>query len=236
MESKKQLLEIVEKVGRERQQYLKKLFQNIPESIVKEMNYLEVKKNQNILCAGDPCKTVYIVLKGQIVGLDYYRVGRVYSFADFSKMYIVGDFEIFADRPEYGATIRAAQDCKLLKISASSYLNWIQHDENALFLRLKSVLKILTFERKLDRDYLLMDCKDRLISFLVMLYEKENPTGVGGLKVEMTQTELSDKIGFNIRSVQRSIAALEKAGLISNENGKMRVTSEQYEKMQALLG
>ena len=47
MESKKQLLEIVEKVGRERQQYLKKLFQNIPESIVKEMNYLEVKKNQN---------------------------------------------------------------------------------------------------------------------------------------------------------------------------------------------
>ena len=235
MESKEQLMKMIAKIERDRQQYLKDFFKYMPESIVKELVYMEVKKNENILSAGDPCRTVFFILKGQIVGLDHYKMGRMYSFADFTKMYVVGDFEIFADRSEYGATIRAVQDCKLLKISANSYLRWIRHDENALFLRLKNILKILTFERKLDRDYLLMDCKERLISFLIMLYEKENPTGTGRLRVELTQTEISDKIGFNVRSVQRSIASLEKEKILSIENGKITFGFPQYEMLKTLL-
>lgn len=235
MKSKEQLLEVIAKVERERSQYLSNLFKYMPEAIAKELTYVEVKKNEMILSAGEPCETVYVVLKGQVIGLDHYKMGRIYSFMDFTKMNIVGDFEVFADYSEYCVSIRAAQDCKLLKISTNSYLRWIQHDENALFLRLNNILNTLTFERKLDRDYLLMDCKERLISFLIMLYEKEIPNGYGKLKVELTQSEISDKIGFNIRSVQRSIASLEKDEIVSNENGKITVTSEQYEQLQKML-
>ena len=235
MESKEQLLEVIAKVERDRGQYLSNLFKYMPEAIAKELTYMEVKKNELILSAGDPCEAVYVVLKGQVIGLDHYKMGRMYSFMDFTKMYIVGDFEIFADYSESCVSIRAAQDCKLLKISANSYLRWIQHDENALFLRLNNILNTLSFERKLDRNYLIMDCKERLVSFLVMLYEKENPTGLGKLKVDLTQAEISDKIGFNIRSVQRGIASLEKQGMVSNENGKITVTSEQYESLRTLL-
>ena len=235
MESKEQLLEVIAKVERDRGQYLSDLFKYMPEAIAKELTYIEVKKNELILSAGDPCESVYVILKGQVIGLDHYKMGRIYSFMDFTKMYIVGDFEVFADYSEYCVSIRAAQDCKMLKISANSYLRWIQHDENALFLRMNNILNTLTFERKLDRNYLVMDCKERLVSFLIMLYEKENPMGFGKLKVDLTQAEISDKIGFNIRSVQRSIASLEKLEIVSNENGKITVTSEQYEKLKALF-
>ena len=231
MEVKEQVLSLIAKEGRDRYQYLCDLFKYMPEVIAKELTYKEVKKNETILSAGDPCDTVYIILKGNVIGVDHHKMGKIYSFMDFTKMYIVGDFEIYAGYSEYSVSIRAAEDCKLLKISAGNYLRWIQHDENALFLRLNNILRTLTFERRIDREYLMMGCKERLISFLAMLFEKENRTSGGRVRVDMTQAELADKIGFNVRSVQRSIGSLETEGLVSNENGKMVITREQYIKL-----
>jgi len=47
--------------------------------------------------------------------------------------------------------------------------------------------------------------------------------------------ELSDRVGFNLRSVQRSIAALEKEKLITMEKGKITVSHEQLVKMSRYL-
>jgi hypothetical protein len=47
--------------------------------------------------------------------------------------------------------------------------------------------------------------------------------------------ELSDRVGFNLRSVQRSIAALEKEKLITMEKGKITVSHEQFVKMSKYL-
>ena len=94
MESKEQLLEVIAKSGRDRQEYLNRLFKYMPEAIAKELTYVDVKRNEVILSAGDPCETIYVVLKGQVIGQDHYKMGRIYSFMDFTKMYIVGDFEV----------------------------------------------------------------------------------------------------------------------------------------------
>lgn len=232
MESKKQLLEIIEREGGDRFHYLNKLFRDMPEEIAKEIMYKEVKKDENLLIAGNPTETVYIILKGHVVGLDHQKLGRVYSFMDFTKMYIVGDFEVFAGCSEYGVSICTAEDCKLLKVSSNSYLRWIRQDENALFLRLNNILTTLTFERKMDRKYLMMGCKERLADFLVKMYEKDITDAEGRFKVLKTQNELADKIGFNVRSVQRSISSLENEDLISTESGKVIISQEQYERLK----
>lgn len=228
MESKKQLLEIVEKEGGDRFQYLNDLFKYMPEATAREIMYKEVKKGENLLIAGNPVETVYIILKGRVTGIDHQKLGRVYSFMDFTKMYIVGDFEVFADYSEYCVSISTTEDCKLLKISSNSYLRWIRYDENALFLRLNNVLSTLTFERKMDREYLLMGCKERVADFLARLYQTDANDRMDKFKVLKTQNELADKIGFNVRSVQRSISSLEKEDLISVENGKIVISHEQY--------
>lgn len=232
MKSKQHLLETIAKTEPDRCKYFSELFKYLPEAIAIEMSYTEVRKNEYIILAGNSSTTVYIILAGYVIGLDHQKLGRMYSFMDFTKMYIVGDFELFADFSEYSLSIRATEDCKLLKVSANSYLQWIQHDENALFLRLHNILTTLIFERKIDREYLLMGCKERLINFLLRLYEKEASSNFEKLKVTMTQTELSDRIGFNIRSIQRSIASLENEHIISNKNGKIVVSQEQYLKLK----
>lgn len=235
MESKKQLLETVAKYGGHSREYLEALFKEIPETAVKEITYCEFKKNEDILFAGDPTDTVFFLLKGHVIGLEHQKLGRVYSFMDFTKMNILGDFEAFNGSDKYGVTVRATENCKLLRISKKGYLNWVRHDENALFLRLKNILSTLDHERRLDREYIFMDCKERLVNYLLKLYEKEQQEASEPFKVRKTQAELADKIGFNLRSVQRSISALKKEGLLSDEKSKIIISQEQYFKLKDFI-
>lgn len=232
MESKKQILEFISKEGHETKHYLSKLLKYMPEAIAKELAFVEVKKHEHVLVAGAKCDTVYFLVKGEVTGIEHHEKGRIYSFLDFTEVYVLGDFELFAEETEYSATIRAQRDCKLLKLSANSYLRWIQHDENALFLRLNNILQCLMFERRNERGNLFMGSKERLADFILKLYDKGADTDHKPYKVEFTQTELADKIGCTVRSVQRSIVALEKEGMISNESGKITISHEQYHMLQ----
>lgn len=233
MKSKEQLMEVIAKAKPERYAYLKEFFKCIPEKAVQEIFYAEVRKEERILSAKEPCDSVYIVLEGDVKGVDYYKTGNVYSFLDFSEMFIIGDFELFSSEPVYRNSIYANQDCRLLKIASRHYLNWIQHDENALFLRLKNIVTMLPNERELDREYLRMGCKERVMHYLVHYYEKKGKAYAkdGRVKIRLTQAELSEKVGFNIRSVQRAIASLEAEGLADIESGKMVLSEQQYLKL-----
>ncbi len=228
MESKQQLLKMIEGAECRRREYLKDFFNNIPNDIVKEIVYEEIPQNKYILQAGSQANTVFFILQGHVIGLDHQKEGHVYSFMDFTKMYIVGDFELFSESAEYSVSIRAAEKCRVLKISSKTYLNWIRHDENALFLRLNKILTALTFERKFDREYMYMDCKERLEYYLINFYEKEKKNVSGIVRFSKTQAELAEKVGFNKRSVQRAIVLLEKEGLITTESGKITISYEQY--------
>lgn len=93
---------------------------------------------------------------------------------------------------------------------------------------LNHMITTLAFERQIDWEFLLMNCRERLASFLVKYYEKSKKDHSRKVRVGLTQAGLSDKVGFNIRSVQRSIAAMEKEALLSTENGKITISYEQY--------
>lgn len=232
MQSKQQLLEFLEKTEHDRSEYLRGLFEFIPDEVVAELTYEEVLEEQYIIRAGEPSDTVYIILQGQIAGVDHQKVGRAYYFMDFTKMYVVGDFEVFGDFPEYCVSIYAVKACSLLRLSAKSYMQWLRHDGNALFLRMKNVMTTLTSERISDRGYMVMNCKERLMDYLAKSYENGKKDSSGKCKISRTQAELADRVGFNVRSVQRSIASLEKEEYISVENGKITLSHEQFLKLR----
>ena len=73
-----------------------------------------------------------------------------------------------------------------------------------------------------------MNCKERLVDYLVKSYENGQTDSQGRHRVSKTKAELADRIGYNVRSVQRGIAALEKDEMISNANGKITLTKEQF--------
>lgn len=228
----KKLLDEDKTVPPERRAYLLEFFRYIPDETAKHILPAEVKKGQYVLKAGTPCDMVYFLLKGNVTGEAYASRGRAYSFMDFSEMSILGDFELFDPRDEYSLSIRAEQDCSLLKLSMEQYKNWVRQDANALHLRIRNILSVLSFERRIDREYLQKNSKERLIILLARFYERGNKDELGNYTVRHTQAELADKTGVNLRSVQRSIAALEHEQLVELKKGKIVLSREQYEKLR----
>ena len=213
----------------ERQDYFLKLFDKIPHQTVEHIVSTTVKKGEYILKAGEPCEAVYFLLKGKVTGEAYTTQGRAYSFLDFSKMYVLGDYEMLYDCAEHIISIKAESKCNLLKLSRDHYINWIKQDVTALYLRTSNILSVLTFEREIDREFLQKNSRERLCLLLVRFYENGDKDKNGYYTVEHTQSELADKIGVNLRSVQRSIASLESEQLVQLKKGKMVISREQYE-------
>ena len=226
------LLEKIQDVSSDRREYFLNLFHNISDETLDQIVHTEVKKGQYILKAGAPADTVYFLLKGKVTGEAYTNRGRTYSIMDFSQMWVLGDYELFYDCEEYAISIRAEQDCSLMILSKQHYQNWVRHDPNALYLRMHNMLSVLTFERRIDRESLQKSSKERLAMILVRFYESGSKDRFGTYIVQYTQTELADKTGVNLRSVQRSIASLRDDGLVSLKSGKMIINSEQYIKLK----
>ena len=234
MKSIRQLLEENRDMPADRWDYFLKLFDKIPHQTAEHIVSAKVKKGDYILKAGEPCDTVYFLLKGKVTGEASTPQGRAYSFMDFSQMCVLGDYEMFYDYAEYIVSIRAEQNCCLLKLPRDHYVSWIKQDVSALYLRTNNILSVLTFERSVDREYLQKNSRERLCLLLVRFYETGAKDAGGSYTVQYTQGELADKIGVNLRSVQRSIAALEQEQLVQLKKGKMVISREQYEKLACI--
>ena len=74
METKQQFLEEINKVKGSKRDYLNKLFQYVSEAVIRAAVHKNVKKDEFIIRAGEPCDTVYIILKGDVAGADVFSV------------------------------------------------------------------------------------------------------------------------------------------------------------------
>ena len=146
METKQQFLEEINKVKGSKRDYLNKLFQYVLEAVIRAAVHKNVKKDEFIIRAGEPCDTVYIILKGDVAGVDYQKLGKVYYFMDFAKMYIVGDFEIFSEDTNYNVSSCASKDS--LENSKKFFAKY-----NKL-KRTYEALSELVVETKADLDHL----------------------------------------------------------------------------------
>lgn len=89
-------------------------------------------------------------------------------------------------------------------------------------------MSTLTLEKMNEREYMFMNCKERLVDYLIKSYENRELESTGVYRFVKTQSELSDRIGYNVRSVQRNVAALEKNRLITIRRGKITISQEQF--------
>ena len=78
METKQQFLEEINKVKGSKRDYLNKLFQYVSEAVIRAAVHKNVKKDEFIIRAGEPCDTVYIILKGDVAGVRLSKIMEKY--------------------------------------------------------------------------------------------------------------------------------------------------------------
>lgn len=231
MKDRAELMNLIENTDPDKRKYLEDLFSCCPQYVLEAMFLMHFKKDYELIAAGEGIGNVYVVLTGKAVGKEFQRAGSEFIFREFENE-IVGDFEVFGELSSYRVSIYIAEESDILIIPSSVYLKWMKQDNNALFLRVKAIMKQLTYQLSDERAMFNLSSKDRLLMLIRSLYVENERKDM--FRVEMTQASIGEHIGVSTRTVQRTMAELENEGLITVDKGKICVSRKQYNDIEKM--
>ncbi len=224
-------MEIFKKLPLEKQAYLETVFQNCTDEVRYYMRLTEADAEQTLIHAGEKCSHIYIILTGKVTGIEWPMYGRAYPFKDYGPGDFFGEIECFAGLYNYRISVVTITKCEILIIPAVFYMEWIQTDADALFLRTQENMRRLITQTADARRYLFIEARVRLMMYLTRKYGQKMPDGKM-LVLKTSREQMADEIGISVRTLNRSIKKLEESGLIHLKKGKVLITEDSCLKMK----
>lgn len=179
---------------------------NCPYQILRCWSIIDFRKKQKIVTQGEICDDFYILESGLVDVNTVSEDGRQYSHAIYKEGNYLGELEIF-DRMEYCCSAVALTDGRLLQISRSDFLRWMEIDrniENVLMRNVCSKFYTLSVKAASDSFYSL---KYRLCEFLLQCARQHDYMD-RGQRLLINKAALSSYLAVTNRSVNRVIREL----------------------------
>ena len=225
-------MDIFKELPPQKRSYMEFLFRNCTEEVKYYMTLIDIEADRTFIKAGTECTHIFVILSGKVTGVEWPMHERPYSFKDFGPGDFFGEIECFAGLPQYRISIVASTKCRVLSIPADAYMDWMRMGVDALFLRTQENMRRLITQTAEARKYLFMEGKDRLMVHLIRKFEQRIPTPQQ-LELKQTRAQISDEIGFSVKTLDRSIQKLEELGLIRVQRGKIIITEDGYRRMKS---
>lgn len=212
--------------------FLKSLFKGCPQNVLDSISIHSCKINQLLINADGENNYIFILLKGRLQAIEEKICSSPYTFAELEPIDIVGDFELFTETYEYLITLMAIEESIFLRIPSSQYLNWMHSDNNALFLRTQMLMRQLSIQTQLQRQYLFVDNRTK---FLLSLRNECKKQESYPFTIKDTREALASKVGCSVRTLNRIILSLQKDNIISVNHGKISINQSHYDKLESSL-
>lgn len=227
------VLSLIGRIEGEQKEYLEQYITNAPIWILESFHIVEFDANTIFIRENEEVEQVYILIKGIIKACDYRVFGITYDYMRLRAVKSFGTMELLLNLDRYMTTLETVTPCTMLVIARKKYERWMKSDMNALLAESKMMVNYLLEQARHGRLFLFMQGTDRLAYIFTQIYEEEEKDGV--CIVRATRQELSDCSGLSVKTMNRSIAQLLEQGYIRKEGNKIKITEEQYLKMQALI-
>lgn len=229
-------MDVFNELPPKKRDYMNLLFQNCTEEVKYYMTLIEVDPDTALIEAGDKCSNIYIILSGKVTGIEWPINEKEYSFKDFGPGDFFGEIECFADLTNYRISVVTVTSCRVLVIPAPFYMAWIQNDVEALYSRAKVNMRRLITQTTDARRYLFLEAKERLILHLIRKYEQRSSSmHVCDLTLNQTRAQLSEEIGFSVKTLNRNIKFLEEMNMIQIHHGKIVISETGYLQMKRYM-
>ncbi len=217
------------------QTYMEMLFKNCTEEVKYYMRRMEVDENVTLIEAGAKCSNIYIILSGKVTGIEWPMKERPYYFKDYGPGDFFGEIEYFAGLSNYRISVLTVTRCQVLVIPVSFYMEWLRNDVDALYLRTKVNMSRLISQTADARKYLFIEGKERLMMHLIRKYEQKQPLKKV-IELKQIRNQLSEEIGFSVKTLNRNIKKLREEDYIQIQKGKIVITEEGYLRMKRHIG
>jgi len=172
---------------------------------------------------GEPCEEFHLIVKGEVDVFTTVDDGRKYSQARYRKGDMLGELEIFEQRP-YICSVEAVSDATLLVITAKDFFRWLTLDNyfNQKILQAVSN-QYYQLSKKAGED-ILYSLHQRICLVLWQKYLQQQHDGLPVLIINKQQ--LSEQFAVAPRSINRILSEL-------RENNIIAITGEQIQVLDA---
>ena len=218
--------EIIETLNDCEKVYFTNILKNIPYDIESTFKIKKIKKNQVLADTDSKIEFVYLLLSGQVKVINMQPSGDLYTYAKFESPEFLGEFEVFGEFKNYRGTLITLEDCVLIAIPVNSFISWMKQDKEALFMRTTAITRHLIEQVSRERDFLFLSGMERLILYFCSYYNKFNRNDT--VFINFTNEQISNEIGFSLKTVNRCIKKLKDEKLICFNGRIKEISKDQY--------
>lgn len=224
---------IISKCEKDNREYLENYLENAPYWVTESLQVIKVPKGTPFVEEGNKVDSIYFLIEGNVVAVDYRVREIVYGFYEFKPIEIFGAMETLGDMKEYKATLITKDECLFLKLNSSLYKKWLSNDINALSMQTKRMSIYLVEEARKERLNILLSAAERMALVLIRMYElyAENRQS----KVYLSRKYFVETTGLSERTITRILTEFETKGMITREGWNIVLTEEQYMTLKQLV-
>lgn len=212
---------------------LEELLKNTPKSFNDEAKLVSIKKGKTFIQSDTTVNTLYILVKGQVKAVDYRIDEIIYDYTWFEPIEILGAMEFYMGKETYITTLVTLTDCIMISFSNEIFRKWVEKDTDTMLNLINVMLNRLNDQSKKERTFMFLSAKERMMYLFVQIYQKYNQTDV--CEVKLTQDELANRCGINLRTATRTIHSLCEENMITKKNRKLYISYSQYKHMEEKL-
>ena len=203
---------------------LEYLIEHMPEDIKRQTTRKVFLPGESLMRKGERATHVYLLTRGSTRVSNEFASGQRYTFASLDTPDLIGDLEVLSGQGAYAASNEAITTCEVIAMNADTFLQWMRKDsEFALTVAQMLAAKMYPTSNEAGRVKFLPSL-ERLHSYLIKrLGSIETDTFI----LHTSRQQIADDIGTSVKTVNRGVAKLKEAGLISLLHGKISINKEQ---------
>ncbi len=205
--------------------------ETLPERLPEGFLLERPARGEAVLHSGFPITRFYILVNGLCAATVYGEDGESAIAEMMEPMQVFGVSELLRGVKTFHASIYAASDdCVLLTCPASVFMSTIEVSLKLSNLMVKYLADLMVKSMQRYRDRAFGSARIAIAEFFYTASAaKKLP-----FTVEIRRKELAERLHLNLRTLYRHISALQQEGRITIVHGKLTVTEENFEKLEAI--
>lgn len=220
-------------LSKEKIQELQTLLANAPKSLMEAAKIMRIEKDTTFIDAGEKATRIYILVKGQVKAADYRVNEVVYDYTWLEPIELLGAMEFYMGCEDYITTLITMTDCIMITFSKEAFRHWIEKDPRTMLKQVRIMMNRLNDQSRKERTFMFLSGQERLMYLLTQIYHEHEQEGE--CIVQITQEELANHSGINLRTATRAIHQLCKEGKLTKRDRKLHINKRQCKQMEQEL-
>ncbi|RPF48240.1 CRP-like cAMP-binding protein [Hydrogenoanaerobacterium saccharovorans] len=196
-------------------------FTGVNQSVLKQINILPKKytKGMTVHAQGEICKSMDIVLSGNLVAYALSQNGSENVIFEFQKNSIIGANLLFGNANHYPMNIYCTEDSELLHINKSD-VELLLHDYQFTINFVKSISLNSQGMNKKITIYTQKSLRENLLDYFSALAAEQNSKAI---TLSVSKKQLADYFGVQRPSLFRELKQMKDEGLIKIDNRQIEI-------------